>query len=351
MRTKFTSKIIDWYLQNKRDLPWRKTKDPYVIWLSEILLQQTRVEQGLPYFNKFLKAYPDLKSFVAATEDEILKMWQGLGYYSRARNMMSCAKIIIEQYDGKFPDCYSELVKQKGIGRYTAAAIASFCFNEPVSVIDGNVYRVLSRVFGIENDLSSSKSYQAFYNKAQDLIDIRRPDLFNQSMMEFGALHCTPRNPSCESCIFSESCIANLHNMQALLPIKTRKTKRRNRYFNYIIISFENKILIKKRSKGDVWNGLYEFLLLEKDNEEAFKLLDSAELQNRNFKVFSSSKEYKHILSHQTIFARFYRANLTSYEDFKVIKNDYSMLEIDSDELNKYPISILIDNFLKNDYF
>jgi A/G-specific adenine glycosylase len=347
----FSDKIINWYLQNKRDLPWRNSKDPYTIWLSEILLQQTRVEQGLPYFNNFINTYPTLQDFFKASEDEILKMWQGLGYYSRARNMMSCAKTVVEEYGGEFPDSYDALVRLKGIGKYTAAAMASICFNESVSVIDGNVYRVLARIFGIEEDINDSKTYKIFFQKAQQLIDSEKPDIFNQSMMEFGALHCTPRNMDCESCLFSENCFANLHDLQAVLPVKSKKVKKRIRYFNYYMISYQHKVLIKKRLAGDIWNGLYDFLLIEKDSKETFDLSENTKLGNYNLEKDSSSLEYKHILTHQTIFARFFRVELSSMNEFEVIKNDYSMLEIEKSALKDYPIPVLIDNFLKNDYF
>lgn len=351
MSKQFSAKIINWYLQNKRDLPWRNSKDPYTIWLSEILLQQTRVDQGLPYFKKFISTYPSLQDFHGASEDEILKMWQGLGYYSRARNMMSCAKAVVEEHGGKFPDNYDELVKLKGIGKYTAAAMASFCFKESVSVIDGNVYRILARIFGIEDDINDSKTYKIFFQKAQELIDPEKPDIFNQSMMEFGALYCTPRNPDCESCVFSENCFAKKHDLQAILPVKSKKVKKRIRYFNYYMISYQDKLLIKKRLAGDIWNGLYDFLLIEKDSKEAFDLFENEWLENYNLEIESSSLEYKHILTHQTIFARFYQIELSSLNECEVIKNDYSMLEIDKMDLKNYPIPILIDNFLKNDYF
>ena len=351
MNKHFSSKIIDWYLIHKRNLPWRESKDPYTIWLSEIILQQTRVAQGLPYFNKFIDKYPTVEAFSSAEEDEILKMWQGLGYYSRARNMMACAKTIIAEYDGNFPTSYDELLKLKGIGRYTAAAIASFSFDEAVPVVDGNVFRVLSRIFGLVDDISDSKSYLVFFNRAQELMGESSPSLFNQSIMEFGALHCTPKNYDCEPCVFSNSCFAKQNEMQNDLPVKSKKIKKRKRFFYYFIIKHKDSLLIKKRSSGDIWNGLYDFLLIEKKaTTDEKSIIKENELLSK-FEISSSNKEYKHILTHQTIFARFYQIDVKSKDDFEVIKNAFSLISIESDSISNYPISKLIDNFLNNDYF
>lgn len=349
MSKNFTVKIIDWYLKNKRDLPWRETSDPYTIWLSEIILQQTRVAQGLPYFNKFINKYPSIEKFAAADEDDILKLWQGLGYYSRARNMMTCAKTIVTDHYGVFPDNYKELLKLKGIGKYTAAAIASICFQEPVSVIDGNVYRVLSRVFGMENDLSDSKTYNVFFQKAQELIDPTRPNLFNQSMMEFGAIQCTPKKPNCINCSFSETCFAFIHKMQSELPVKTKKVKKTLRYFDYFMLNHEGKLLIRKRPKGDIWSGLYDFLLIESDqiNFESNSNLTIQKILEKGNQS-TSPLEYKHILTHQTIFARFYQVEIDSKDKFETIKNEHSLLEIDINDLETYPVPVLIERYLKS---
>jgi len=348
----FTSTIIGWYLKNKRDLPWRETSDPYTIWLSEIILQQTRVNQGLPYFKKFIEKYPAIKDFSQAKEDEILKMWQGLGYYSRARNMIACANTIMTEYGGEFPDNYKELLNLKGIGKYTAAAIASICFNEPVPVVDGNVFRVLARHFGITDDLSHSKTFQVFYNKASELIDKHNPALFNQSMMEFGALQCTPKKYDCNSCVFSDSCFASLNKMQNALPIKSKKIKKKVRFFYYFIVKYKDSVLMRKRPKGDIWSGLYDFLLVEKkestQDQEIFEHIGNL---SQYQKYYSSHREYKHILTHQTIFARFYQININTKEEFEVIKNANLLINVETNSIKKYPVSILIDNFLKNDYF
>src|SRR6185369_7763226 len=217
----FSSMIIDWYHANHRNLPWRATIDPYKIWLSEVMLQQTRVAQGLPYYERFVCSFPTVFDLAMATEQNVLRLWQGLGYYSRARNLHRCAKEVVEKFNGHFPNSFNELSKLPGIGDYTAAAIASIAFRQPVAVVDGNVYRVLARVFGIEKDITSGEGKKHFFSFANELINKERPDLFNQAVMEFGALHCVPKKPKCGECIFSKSCEANQRNLQAVLPIKS----------------------------------------------------------------------------------------------------------------------------------
>jgi len=262
-KTIFSKKIISWYEENKRDLPWRHTRDPYKIWLSEIILQQTRIAQGLPYYNRFVESFPDIISLADAKEDRVLRLWQGLGYYSRARNLHACAKKVRDELGGIFPQSFQELKKLPGIGSYTAAAIASFAFHEPVAVVDGNVYRVLARVLGSDQDISSSEGKAFFYEKANELIDKRQPDIYNQALMEFGALHCTPQNPKCDSCIFVKSCFAYQNGMQGVLPVNAKKQSIRKRYFTYIVIEYRGRLFMKKRQHGDIWNGLYDFFLIE----------------------------------------------------------------------------------------
>ncbi|MDP5122125.1 MAG: A/G-specific adenine glycosylase, partial [Spirosomaceae bacterium] len=259
----FSKKIIPWFEQHQRNLPWRHTQDPYAIWLSEIILQQTRVAQGLPYYNRFLSHLPTIQDFANAPQEEILRLWQGLGYYSRARNMHATAKVIIEKYDGTFPDNYNELVKLKGIGPYTGAAIASFAFGEAVPVVDGNVFRVLSRVFGIETDIAASSARKEFTELAETLIPQDSPAAFNQAIMEFGALQCTPHQPNCMFCPLQDTCYAFQHEAQGVLPVKLKKTKVRNRYFNYFAVQQDEHFLMNKRAENDIWSGLYEFYLVE----------------------------------------------------------------------------------------
>ena len=246
----FTNLLLQWYLQNKRDLPWRKTTDAYPIWLSEIMLQQTRVAQGMPYFLSFMERFPTVFDLAKADEEQVLKLWQGLGYYSRARNMHKTAQIIASECNGEFPNNYTDLLKLKGIGDYTAAAIASFAFNEVVPVVDGNVFRVLSRYFDIETDISSATAKKEFAALGRELMPKANPALFNQAIMEFGALQCVPKNPDCGICIFSSSCAALQKNKVNQLPIKTKKAKVRNRYFHYLVfLDNNNTTIINKRTE------------------------------------------------------------------------------------------------------
>jgi A/G-specific adenine glycosylase len=308
----FAKKIIGWYEENKRSLPWRQTTDPYKIWLSEIILQQTRVAQGLPYYERFIKTFPTVFSLAKAPQQQVLRLWQGLGYYSRARNLHSCAKMVVEDFGGKFPDNYNELKKLKGIGPYTAAAIASIAFKESVAVVDGNVFRVLARIFGIDKDIASNEGKVFFSAKANELIPREQPDLFNQAMMEFGALHCLPQNPLCDTCIFAKVCVANQKELQRVLPIKSKKLKVRTRYFYYFIIKQGNKILMKQRESKDIWQGLYDFYLVEmKRNSKTEVLIKEDKLLKGSTKI-SESKIHKHILSHQKLMVRFIEMELPS---------------------------------------
>jgi A/G-specific adenine glycosylase len=347
----FSSTLIVWYDLNKRDLPWRNTDDPYVIWLSEIILQQTRVQQGLPYFQNFLNHFPTLETLADASEQEILKLWQGLGYYSRARNMLVCARQLMTDYHGKFPNDYDRLLKLKGVGKYTAAAIGSFAFKIPVAVIDGNVFRVLSRIFGMEDDIAESKSYAVFEKKAQLLLDHKIPDKFNQAIMEFGALQCTPKNPNCEECIFRSQCFAYRKDLQSVLPFKKKKIKKRTRFFNYCLLSYENQVLVRKREAKDIWEGMFEFLLIETEEKKNIDILLNQELK---FLVglaslSTCSENYKHVLTHQTIFASFLRFSFEDKGSFESIKNKFDMKTVNLEELDLLPISRLTDKYLKKE--
>lgn len=305
----FSKKIIDWYKENKRELPWRDTKDPYPIWLSEIILQQTRVAQGLPYFKRFIENFSTIDKLAAAKEQDVLRLWQGLGYYTRARNLHRCAKAIVEQHNGKFPNNFIDLQKLPGIGAYTAAAIASFAFLEPVAVVDGNVFRVLSRVFGMEYDIASVEGKDFFSKKANELISRQQPDLFNQAIMEFGATHCLPKNPRCEDCIFKRSCVALANESQDRLPVKSKKTKIRKRYFYYLVIEQNKKVLMRKREAKDIWKGLYDFPLIETKRPQKIELVTSQANMlsglKQKFEIHSSSSTYRHVLSHQILQAKF----------------------------------------------
>lgn len=267
----FSNLLIQWYLQNKRDLPWRNTVNPYHIWLSEIMLQQTRVAQGLPYFLSFTSSFPTVLDLANADEEQVLKLWQGLGYYSRARNLHNTAKLVAFERGGVFPDNYKELLQLKGVGEYTAAAIASFSYNEVVPVVDGNVFRVLSRYFDIETDIASSGAKKEFTELASELIPHDNPALFNQAIMEFGALQCVPKNPDCGTCVLNSGCLALQKNKVNELPVKLKKTKVRNRYFNYLVFSDDNQNhIVRKRTEKGIWHNLYEFPLIETAAEVDF---------------------------------------------------------------------------------
>ncbi len=327
-------------------MPWRHTRDPYKIWLSEIILQQTRVAQGMPYYKKFVESFPDVISLSNAKEDRILRLWQGLGYYSRARNLHSCAKKVRDERGGVFPQTFEALKKLPGIGAYTAAAIASMAFREPVAVVDGNVYRVLARVFGIGLDIMSNEGKAYFFEKASELIDKQQPDLFNQAMMEFGALHCAPKNPKCDSCIFMKNCVAYQNDQQDLLPVKAKKQAARKRYFTYIIIECRGRLLMHKRQPGDIWNGLYDFFLIEKP-----RLLNPQKLllgHNELKDVESStiSEVYKHVLSHQHLMTRFVWIKFSDDQSLKKFMKENELAFYSKKQVANLPKPILVTRFL-----
>lgn len=305
----FSDKVVEWYEHNKRELPWRDTKDPYRIWLSEIILQQTRVNQGLPYYLQFVEIFPDVGALASAPEQDVLRLWQGLGYYSRARNLHKCAQEVVANHRSLFPSTFESLKKLPGIGDYTAAAIASFSFKETVAVVDGNVFRVLARIFGIEDVINSPAGKKRFTILANELISRERPDLHNQAVMEFGALHCTPKNPACPTCPFTMSCVASENKIQHLLPVKLKSKAPRKRYFYYFVIRKGKSLWMKKREKKDIWHGLFDFFLIEKNQPTAIKkIIDEWNDKNRtDFKAgdIDISVPYKHVLSHQVIITKF----------------------------------------------
>jgi A/G-specific adenine glycosylase len=342
----FVCQLITWYSKNKRDLPWRETQNPYIIWLSEILLQQTRVDQGLPYFYKFVDTYPDVSKLANAEEREVLRLWEGLGYYSRARNLHATAKMIVEKYSGKFPQTYKELLKLKGVGPYTAAAIASFSFNEAVAVVDGNVYRVLSRFFGIRDDISSPSGIKKFRELANLLIPNEDPGTYNQAIMEFGALQCVPAKPSCEACPVAARCYAYAAKAQSELPVKNKKIVKKNRHFNYLAFRWKDKILMRERKEKDIWQGLYEFY-----NKESEEIMDPGKLLKKlpikELTLVHSSEVMKHILSHQILICQGHIINVNSKTDFNTIKKTLDLKEFAINQVNDLPKPVLIQRFLK----
>jgi A/G-specific adenine glycosylase len=304
----FNNELVQWYQKNKRDLPWRNTTNAYVIWLSEIILQQTRVEQGLPYFYRFVEKYPTVLHFAAADEGDILKLWQGLGYYSRGRNMLKTARMVRDDHEGMFPQSYNKLIKLKGIGEYTAAAIASFSSNEAKAVVDGNVYRVLARYFGINEPINGPKGKKIFQLTADDLLDKKNPALHNQAMMEFGAMLCKPKNPACCACPVREGCHAFLHNAINSLPVKLNKIKIRERYFNYFLVADEHNVLMNRRDEKDIWANMYDLPLIETLDlvlpNELINFPKVKEFFGEDIKITSISPVKKHVLTHQRLFVR-----------------------------------------------
>ena len=343
--------MFNWYRHNSRDLPWRDTTNPYRIWLSEIILQQTRIEQGLSYYNKFVETYPEIHSLAKAPLDEVLRLWQGLGYYSRARNLHKCAKIISEERKGRFPDNYDELIKLPGVGPYTAAAIASFAFGQPVPAVDGNVIRFASRYFGITDDMTRQVNVRKLGEILSEVIPDQDPGTFNQAMMEYGSRVCKPTSPLCSSCGFSQECFARINGVQKKLPDRKKKVKMRTRHFHYFPLIFGNRILMKKRSNGDIWSGLYDFYLIEgpetiDDNylPDLFKI--------NGISIPDDPMVFRHVLSHQLLIAHFYPVILREDSDLEQLQKGlqnsrfFTHLEIDN-----LPKPILIDRYLKDHIF
>ncbi|TWO32119.1 A/G-specific adenine glycosylase [Seonamhaeicola sediminis] len=341
----FSKTLINWYSINKRSLPWRETKDPYFIWLSEIILQQTQVKQGLPYYEAFLREFPSVFQLANANESDVLKLWQGLGYYSRARHLHATAKYVVNELNGEFPKSFKELIKLKGIGDYTASAIASICFNEPAAVVDGNVYRVLSRYFGIDTPINSTKGIKEFKLLAQELIDKKKPADFNQSIMEFGAIQCKPQNPDCSVCPLNISCVALKQNRIDQLPVKIKAVKAKKKYFNFLVfISEDGKTILEQRKTKGIWQNLYQFPLVETKSEMDFntfkKHIDNHELlKNSSFDLsFYNETSIVHKLSHQHLYTKFWIINVKNLETKGVSINN----------IKDYAVPILIGNFIES---
>ncbi|KAB1068312.1 A/G-specific adenine glycosylase [Tamlana haliotis] len=341
----FSKKLINWYSVNKRDLPWRNTTNPYHIWLSEIILQQTQVNQGLPFYDAFITNFPSVFDLAVAKESEVLKLWQGLGYYSRARNLHASAKYVANDLNGVFPNTYKDLLKLKGVGDYTASAIASFCFNEATPVVDGNVYRVLSRYYGIDTPINSSKGAKEFKDLAHELIDEKQPSAFNQAIMEFGAIQCKPKNPDCEVCVFQESCFAFRNNKIGELPVKIKSAKAKKKYFNFLVFIDEsgNTILEQREGKG-IWQNLFQFPLVESNSnldtkgfETVIQSQDLLSGQDYSWRLYNK-EPIVHKLSHQHLYTNFWIVNV------KTLKGETIPVE----NIRDYAVPILIGNFIEN---
>ena len=324
----FTITLLQWYEENGRDLPWRRTTDPYAIWLSEIILQQTRIQQGMAYWKRFMERFPTVNSLAAATEDEVLRLWQGLGYYSRARNLHTAARQITNL--GHFPDSFETIRELKGVGDYTAAAVGSFAFGLPIAAVDGNVYRVLSRYYGIETPINSSQGKKEYAVLAQSLLPTDRPADFNQAMMDFGAIQCTPQSPHCLICPLSETCEAAHQGKTELLPIKLKTTKVKTRHLSYIYIRYKDNTAIRRRPAGDIWQGLWEPLLIEDKDIPQF-----------DGRLTLLKQGVKHVLTHRVIYADFY---LLETQHKPQLPDGYIWIE--ESKLNKYAIPRLVEILL-----
>lgn len=349
--TSITTVLLNWYQQYKRDLPWRSSPTPYHIWLSEIILQQTRVDQGLAYYFKFVERWPDLRQLAAADEHEVLKMWQGLGYYSRARNLLTAARQLVQEYGGEFPNQLTDIKKLKGVGDYTAAAIASIAFNQAVPVIDGNVFRVLSRIFAVDEPIDTAAGKKTFQLLAEELLDHNMPGDYNQAIMEFGALQCVPKKPDCSNCPLRSHCLAFAQNKVSQLPVKIGKVKVRKRYLHYFVIDgkYQQKCytLLRHRQNGDVWQGLYDFPCIETAVPASLEMLEKEDFLEKlnavSVDISQLGKTVKHVLTHQQLFATFYVAHCS--EGFEKLANNSLSLVAQSD-LGSYPLPRLIDRFL-----
>ncbi len=337
----FSEKILSWYADNKRTLPWRSTRNPYKIWLSEVMLQQTRVAQGLPYYEKFVEAFPTVEDMAAASEGKILKLWQGLGYYSRARNMHTTAKVIVSQHQGKFPRTYDGLIQLKGVGDYTASAIASICFNEPEPVVDGNVYRVLARYFGLGLPINSSAGIKQFKRLAREVMHTKNSRDYNQGIMEFGAIQCAPKKPYCLHCPLNDSCVALKENKMHELPVKLKKGKVKQRFFNYLVMLDPNKqTYLEQRLGKGIWQNLYQFPLVE---SAAAIRVEKEDVQQKIPELsvgqitLINKKPIVHKLSHQHL-----------HTNFWAIRINEPLLEgIPWDNVEDYPVPVLIAEFIK----
>lgn len=345
----FTTQLLKWAKTIDRPMPWKGEKNPYFIWLSEIILQQTRVEQGMPYFLRFQEKYPTVKDLADAPEDDVMKLWEGLGYYSRARNLHFTAKLIANELDGKFPDTYEEIIKLKGVGEYTAAAIASFAYELPHAVLDGNVYRVLSRFFGIDTPIDTTEGKKAFRKLADELLNKKKPAAYNQAIMDFGATQCTPKLPNCGRCVLKKNCQALQQKRVTELPIKSKKIKKQTRYFNYLVLNFEGQVWLKKRTEKDIWQNLYEFPLVETEAlADKDILLENETWQeiigDNDFKVKHISAPFRQTLSHRYIIATFFE--MESDYSFFIKKSGY--IKVERKNLGKFAFPKIIDLYLKD---
>jgi A/G-specific adenine glycosylase len=347
----FNNVITIWFSKNKRNLPWRNTKNPYKIWVSEIILQQTRVIQGIDYYKRFIRRFKNIQMLAHADIDEVLKLWQGLGYYSRARNMHAAANQVLNEFGGKFPDTFNNILKLKGVGKYTAAAIASICFDDAIPAIDGNAFRVISRYKGIHTAINSGKAYNKFYNNIKKLMGESNPGTFNQALMEIGAIICTPLNAKCTICPIKQDCVARKNNLTGVLPVRLKTPNIKIRYFNYFVFISDRHIILKRRNQNDIWKMLYDFPLIETNKDiNAEELLKFDEV-NKHWNIQKKhichiSRTYFHKLTHQEIRTKFY---LIKFENMK-LPVDSGFVKVGMGKINSYPVPTLIEKYLSNEF-
>lgn len=342
----FSSILQDWFRLFGRTLPWRGVKDPYLIWVSEVILQQTRVSQGWAYYERFIATFPTVQALAEAPIDAVLKVWQGLGYYTRARNMHRAARMVVEEYQGKIPQTYKELLKLPGLGEYAAGAVASFAFREPVPAIDGNVYRILARVFGVFESPGKAAGKRAFRALCMDLIDRERPDLFNQALIDFGAIQCKPGMPDCSVCPMITYCYAAANGLQTALPAKEREGKMRDRYLHFFMLRSEHSTFIEKRTGKDIWHSLYQFPMVETPGEvppeELLQSEDARAILGEHYTLLHVSETIEQLLSHQRLHARFYIVRLDSKLQHQ--SQQYERIALDS--IREYQVPVMIDRYL-----
>jgi A/G-specific adenine glycosylase len=349
-----SQELIDWYQINKRELPWRSSKNPYIIWLSEIILQQTRVKQGLPYFIAFQQRFPDVQSLASASQDDVLKLWEGLGYYSRARNMHFAAQQVINDFKGIFPSDYQNLIKLKGVGDYTASAIASITNNEEVAVLDGNVFRVLSRILGIQEPINSTEGIKIFKTQAKAILPSNNTGTHNQAIMEFGALHCLPKNPKCQSCPFTAHCFAFQNDLQQELPVKLKKTKVKTVYMNYLVfIDNASKTIVQQRQNKGIWKGLFDFPLVESTETLSKATIEKHQVFNKiinncqySINLYNQQPK-KHLLTHRKLLAHFW---IIEIDDINHIQIESAEI-VDASTISNKAFPVLLTHFIDKFFF
>jgi len=336
------SALRNWYLEHKRDLPWREAPTPYHIWLSEIILQQTRVAQGLEYYHRFTEEFPTVQDLASAEEDRVLRLWQGLGYYNRARNLHAAAKQAVHEFNGHFPESYEGLLKLKGVGAYTAAAIASIAFQLPRAAMDGNVIRVIARLDGITDDVGKASTQKQIQARADEMLNTLHPGDHNQAMMELGATVCTPKTPNCEACPVQFACTAYRQDLQRELPRKEKKVKRRSRYLHYMVPTLAEETLLEQRGTNDIWASLYQFPMIETSDDEELQLSQiEKRIGSDDIELVRVRKAAKHVLSHQDLHATFYHVKVSEWNS---PEGNIVALE----ELSTFALPRLIDRYLEN---